>query len=151
MLNQADFEVIISDASKCIDGNITWQTNPQHALWVNFRAEIDSVSGYLLLIQGSYNPIIDALGYHLIHPPYGRIYGLDLGKEHKNPDGSRIGEKHKHRWSEIYRDKRAYVPPDITAPASDPVKVWQQFCQEAAITHNGIMEHPPDQQLNLFI
>ena len=32
-----------------------------------------------------------------------------------------VGEKHKHRWSERYRDKEAYVPTDVAAPVSDPV------------------------------
>ena len=33
-------------------------------------------------------------------------------------------------------------PPDITAEWSDPVKVWQQFCQEARLRHNGTMSMP---------
>ncbi|NJL01087.1 MAG: hypothetical protein HC910_11180 [Spirulinaceae cyanobacterium SM2_1_0] len=61
-----------------------------------------------------------------------------------------MGETHKHRWDEALRDKQAYCPPDITEPATNPVGVWQQFCQEARIAHNGIMYEPPPQQLELF-
>ena len=30
-------------------------------------------------------------------------------------------------------------------------EVWQQFCREAEIIHNGTMQAPPDQQLDLFL
>ncbi|MGH8191833.1 MAG: DUF6978 family protein, partial [Rhodanobacteraceae bacterium] len=42
-----------------------------------------------------------------------RIYGLDLGKDHHNPQCNQVGEKHKHRWTDQYRDKEAYEPRDI--------------------------------------
>ncbi len=107
-------------------------------------------SRYPAFVKGSLNPLIDALTYVIIYPPYGRIYGLDLGKDHKNPDGTRVGEKHKHRWSQVYRDKEAYVPQDITANADDPIGVWKQFCNEAQIIHNGVMHTPPPLQLSVF-
>ena len=40
------------------------------------------------------------LTYALILKTAGRIYGLDLGKDHHNPQCEQVGEKHKHRWSE---------------------------------------------------
>lgn len=142
-LFQPEFEAILSDDSKTIEGNITWQ---EESLWFKFKAEIQTQSGnYPLSMRGTYNPTILALSYHIICPPYGRIYGLDLGKDHRNPDGEQIGEKHKHRWSETYRDKEAYVPKDITASGDNPVKVWQQFCREAGIRHDGMMMPVPEQ------
>ncbi len=72
----------------------------------------------------------------------GRIYALDLGADHHNPDCNRIGEKHKHRWTETFRDKQAYVPKDITEPWDRPIEVWNQFCTEARIHHTGRMEPP---------
>ncbi|ASC69189.1 hypothetical protein XM38_001150 [Halomicronema hongdechloris C2206] len=151
MLTQAEFDQILDDPSKRIDGDITW-TNSNNTLWSQFRADIITSSDHDLFIQGSYNPVIPALSYILIYPAAGcRIYGLDLGKDHRNPDGRLVGETHKHSWTETFRDKQAYAPPDITAPASNPVEVWQQFCQEARITHNGIMAPPSDSQLDLFL
>ena len=130
-LFQSEFDAILSDDSKTIEGNITWQ---EESLWFKFKAEIQTQSGnYPLSIRGTCNPIILSLSYHVICPPYGRIYGLDLGKDHRNPDGKQVGEKHKHRWSEIYRDKEAYEPKDITASGDDPITVWKQFCREASI------------------
>ncbi|MDB9493421.1 hypothetical protein PN441_12970 [Spirulina major CS-329] len=149
MLTQAEFETLINDPAKVIDGDITWtqERSPRSG----FRVEILSPAGYPLFLKGSYNPIIVALSYHIIHRTVGRIYGLDLGKDHRNPNGQRVGEKHKHRWRESLRDKEAYIPPDITAPATEPVRVWEQFCQEAKIHHNGSMDTPPPTQLDLFL
>jgi hypothetical protein len=151
-LSQAEFEAILQDNSKTIQGDIVWQSHPQHELLLKFKAEIlADLDNYQLSLRGTYNPLIYALSYHLICPPYGRIYGLDLGKAHKNPNGEHVGDKHKHRWSEIYRDKQAYEPKDITASGDNPLKVWQQFCKEAAIRHDGVMRSIPSQQLDLFL
>ncbi|WP_072620517.1 hypothetical protein [Spirulina major] len=102
MLTQAEFETLINDPEKVIDGDITWtqERSPRSG----FRVEILSPAGYPLFLKGSYNPIIVALSYHI-----------------------------------------------ITAPATDPVRVWEQFCQEAKIHHNGRMDTPPPTQLDLFL
>lgn len=97
---------------------------------------------------GRYNRFAGTLTYALIHRTVGRIYALDLDADHHNPTCQRVGEKHKHRWSEAFRDKEAYVPADITAAWDEPITVWQQFCAEANIRHIGIM-HPPIMQEEL--
>jgi len=150
MLPQEEFEEIINDASKRIESDIAWDEDEDHSPAVEFRAEIASEAGYPLFVKGSYNPLTEKLTYALIHRGAGRIYALDLGQDHRNPNGQLVGEKHKHRWDENVRDKDAYVPTDITAPATEPVNVWQQFCAEARITHNGAMKSPPPTQLDLF-
>ena len=48
------------------------------------------------------------------------------------------------------REKEAYVPTDVTAPVSDPVSVWKEFCIEAGIQHNGRMNRPPAIQKELW-
>lgn len=94
--------------------------------------------------------IEETLTFALILKSVGRIYGLDLGKDHKNPDGDRIGKKHKHSWSVEFRDKKAYVPTDITASIFEPVTLWEQFCEEACIEHNGKLNQIPPRQEELF-
>ncbi|HQU47483.1 MAG TPA: hypothetical protein PK867_32060, partial [Pirellulales bacterium] len=142
-LSQSEFETILADATKAIRGDIEWIDDEDHSPAVEFRAEVVSEAGFPLFIRGSYNRLAQTLTYALIHRAAGRIYALDLGKDHHNPDCQNVGEKHKHRWKEQVRDKEAYVPGDITAPASDPRAVWQQFCTEAAIDHQGHMHDPP--------
>lgn len=138
-MTQAEFEAIVADASKRIDGNILWSEDEDHSPAVEFRAEVISAPGYPLFTRGSYNREARKLSYVLIHRGEGRIYGLCLGTDHHNPPCDYVGERHKHRWSESLRDKEAYVPADITVGANDLHAAWQQFCSEARIIHNGVL------------
>lgn len=155
MINQEKFEKIIVDSDKIIQGDIVWDKNKRTPPAYEFRVNIISRASYPLIVKGWYNYAANKLSYSIIYCDNEgiRIYGLDLGEDHKNPDGVKIGRKHKHRWlNEYYEDKwnrkifigdkKAYVPDDITASVTDPVGVWNQFCREAQITHNGIMHQP---------
>ncbi len=150
-LTNTEFDTILDDTSKQIDGDIDWQEDEDHSLSVEFRAEVQSDAGWPLFVRGSYNPLIPALSYMLILKTVGRVYGLDLGKDHHNPQCNQVGETHKHKWTEQFKDKEAYVPDDITHSANDPVAVWQQFCVESKITHNGRFPSPPPYQGDLFL
>ena len=150
-LTQLEFDALLADATKRIHGDIDWVEDEDHSPSVEFRAEITSDAGYPLFVRGSFNKLAKALSYTLIHRAVGRIYALDMGKDHHNPSCNNVGEKHKHRYTERYRDKDAYVPPDITAPAEDPVAVWRQFCAEASIDHAGTLHAAPPVQEDLFL
>lgn len=149
-LTNTEFQALIDDASKRIEGNIRWLEDEDHYPSVEFRVRVDSSAGYPLFARGSFNTLNKALSYTIVHSQAGRIYALDIGRDHRNPTGEFVGEKHKHRWTERFRDKFAYVPQDITAPSSDPVTVWAQFCAEAKITHAGILHPPPSIQKVIF-
>lgn len=142
MITQQEFKSILADPSKRIEGDIFWNHDKDHSPAVEFRVSLLSDPGWPIVVVGRYNPSAGTLGYALIHKGAGRIYALDLGADHHNPSCQRVGEKHKHRWSEAFRDKEAYVPGDISAPWNQPVAVWQEFCREAAITHHGVMHSP---------
>ena len=150
-MNQSEFEALMADASKTIEGEIRWSNDEDHSPAVEFRADVTSEAGHPLFIRGSYNALARTLSYVLIHKAWGRIYGLDMGKEHHNPTCDLVGETHKHRWSERFRDKEAYVPEDITALVSEPVAVWRQFCREARINHVSIMQPPHAPRLEMVI
>jgi hypothetical protein len=149
-LTSAEFEAILDDDTKQIVGDVAWAEDEDHSPSVEFRAEIVSNAGWPLFVRGSYNPLIPALSYTLILKTVGRVYALDMGKDHHNPQCNQVGEKHKHKWSEQFRDKEAYEPNDITAAVSDPVAVWAQFCIEAKLTHVGTFHAPPPLQEELF-
>jgi hypothetical protein len=138
IMTDIEFMAILQDQSKQIIGNITWSEDEDHSPSVEFRATI------VCAIP------CQTLSYALIHRGAGRVYGLDLGKDHHNPDCHNIGEKHKHHWKEGFRDHEAYVPEDTTEPVTDPCAVWKQFCTESNITHNGILHAPPPVQMDLF-
>jgi hypothetical protein len=149
-LTNAEFEALLNDSSKRIDGDIDWRSDEDHSLTLEFIVDVGSVAGWPLVVRGSYNRLVPALTYALILKTVGRIYALDLGKDHHNPQCTYVGERHKHRWTERFRDKEAYVPPDVTAQAFDPVGAWQQFCAEASIGHAGRLAAPSPIQRGLF-
>ena len=149
-LTNSEFEAILSDTSKRILENIEWQEDEDHSPAVEFRVEVKSTSGWPLFVCGSFNQLAGTLTYAMILKTAGRVYALDLGKDHHNPQCNQVGEKHKHRWTEQFRDKEAYVPPDITTGVEDPVTVWQQFCAEANITHHRTMETPKPPRGDFF-
>jgi hypothetical protein len=148
---RTEFETLLNDESKRLEGDIIWEEDEDHSPCLEFRAELLSDSGWPLFVRGSFNPLIPALFYVLILKSTGRIYGLDMGKDHHNPQCAQVGEKHKHCWSEQFRDKEAYEPTDITAGVDDPVAVWAQFCAEARIEHRGAMRRPPPHTGDLFL
>lgn len=145
-MKDEEFRSILEDSSKSVDGDIDWREDEDHSPAVEFRVDVQSNSGWPLVICGSFNGLARTLTYAMIHRGVGRVYALDLGKDHRNPSGALVGEKHKHRWTEQYRDKEAYAPHDITATVDDPVEVWGQFCVEAGITHQGVLKPPPPVQ-----
>ena len=146
MLTQQEFETILADETKIVEGDLVWRQDEDHAPALEFRAEIRSEAGYPLFVVGRYNPMAGTLSFALIHRSAGRIYALDLGADHHNPSCERVGDKHKHRWTEAFRDKEAYVPDDVTAPWNAPVAVWKQFCKEANLRHVGRLAAPVVQQ-----
>lgn len=93
-LSAAEYRDIIDDDSKRIVGDIAWEGRPT-APSRQFRVDVDSESGHPLSIKGWYNAHSNKLSYALIHQGAGRIHGLDLGAEHINPDGERMGEAQK--------------------------------------------------------
>ena len=145
-LTDDEFAVIMEDETKCIGDDVTWGEDEDHSPAQEFRVRVESANGWPLFVNGRYNPVAATLTYVLVLKTTGRIYSLDLGKDHHNPQCEQVGEKHKHRWSERYGDKEAYVPDDVNAPVSDPVAVWDQFCAEARIRHDGRMNRPTIQE-----
>ena len=143
-LTQTEYNAIFADKAKRIVGDITWKRTGNR-MASEFRIDIESNEEYPLFLKGWYNPFSGKLSYAIIHRIVGRIYGLDLGTEHINPDGNLVGEKHKNYWLPGSRDKWAFVPEDITEPWDRPAEVWVQFCAEANLEHSGKM-HPPDVQ-----
>ena len=138
-LNESDVLAIVADGSKTIEGDIVWEAVTAMRLAQRFRVSVASDQWDGLMLQGWFSPAGRKLSYTLFIPEHGRIYGLDLGAEHVNPDGERLRGTHKARWTDEYEDRLAYVPEDITAEWWQPLLAWQQFCAEASLRHAGTM------------
>ena len=141
-LSQQEFESILTDETKYIAADIYWRDDVDHSHAREFRVNVQSESGYSLFVTGRYNSYTGKLSYSFILRGTGRIYGLDLGADHRNPDRKMLRGKHKNYWVPGSRDNWAYVPEDITEPWDRPVEVWGQFCEEANLQHRGRM-YPP--------
>lgn len=150
-LLDTEFEAILADGSKQIQGNISWSEDEDHSPCVEFTTKVLSDAGWPLFVKGSCNRLAQTLSFALILKSEGRIYALDIGKDHHNPQCTQVGDTHKHRWHEQFRDKEAYMPTDITAPVSDPQEVWRQFCTEAGMRHDGMLDKPPVIQGELLL
>lgn len=144
-LSQQEYNAIIDDDTKVIAEDIAWQPRSNSPAR-EFRIDIDSDEGYPIFVKGWYNPSSGKLSYAIIHRSVGRIYGLDLGAEHRNPNGELVGEKHKNYWIPGSRDKWAYVPNDITETWNRPVAVWKQFCDEVHLQHTSTIQYPLTQR-----
>lgn len=146
MITQQELDAILADTTKVIESDISWREDADHSPAHEFRVDVRSEPGWPLVVVGRYNPYAGKLSYILLHRSAGRIYGLDVGADHHNPSCQRVGEKHKHRWTDDFRDKDAYVPSDITALWDRPQEVWEQFCREANIDHQGRFDPPAIQE-----
>lgn len=150
--SEKDFQILIMDNSKEILGDITWEEDRNHQGSLIFVTEIQSNLNYPIYLTASFNFKRGTLSFSIIHKDVGRIYGLDMGQTHRNrATGKKTGRVHKHRWTDLYKIQDAYVPSDITKPYNDVIGVWQEFCLESKIIHNGKMLGLPDsRQLKLF-
>ena len=138
-----EYKAIIDDDAKSISENIVWHDVPGDPAAQEFRVNVYCPAVDEMFIKGRYNPFAGKLTYALVIPGVGRIYGLDLGMNHRNPNGEYAGRAHKNYWVNGAEDRWAYAPQDITASVNDPVRVWRQFCAEANIRHTGTMTSPP--------
>ena len=143
MLTDAEWRAIMADESKRIQGDLEWDEEEGRSPVQRFRTEVTSAAGRPLAVQGRYNPLTGSLSYALILRTEGRIYGLDMGKEHHNPRCDRVGAVHTHSWSERFRDQEAHAPRGAAARDADPVAAWARFCAAARIAHDGLLERPP--------
>ena len=141
-ISEEEVESILADSTKHIAGDIVWTDDVDHSPAKEFRVEVQTDTEFPLFVAGRFNPFSGKLTFAFILRGTGRVYALDLGKDHRNPQGVRIGEKHKHRWMDGFRDTSAYVPVDITETWDRPLAVWVQFCAEARLRHDGMMHAP---------
>ena len=80
MLTPGEFEDLLADGGKRIEGDIVWAPDSRHPGAMAFRAEVVSDAGYPLFVAGWHNPRMGKLSYALIHRQVGRIYALGSGR-----------------------------------------------------------------------
>ena len=94
MITQQEFESILEDGTKRIEGDIRWNDSKDHPPAQQFRVKVLSNPGWPLTAIAWWNPRSGKLSYLLRHDVAGRIIGLDLGRvAHRNPTSELLDER----------------------------------------------------------
>lgn len=142
----------LNDTTKKVEIDIRWKEDDDHSPTQEFMVDILNAQGLPVVLKGTFNGLAKSLSFVVLLKGTGRIYALDLGAEHRNPDTRElVGRKHKHKWTDAHRDKWAYCPEDITETVENISGVWQQFCAEVRLVHNGTFYNPEPIQQELFL
>ncbi|HXG33898.1 MAG TPA: hypothetical protein VNJ11_11070 [Bryobacteraceae bacterium] len=140
-LNEAEVASVLEKA-KWIEEDVEWRRRPGYQ---EFSVEVRSESvGHAMVLKGV---ITEATGYFKLHLFAGSqpIVMLHAGKVHHNPDCEKLHERiHKHVWTDAYREKRAYVPTELTV--SDWASVFHGFLRECNIGFRGRFVAPAIQR-----
>lgn len=107
----------IMKKQKRIVGNIAWIEKPNRDQIFEFIVplEMDNFNEKLELIVNR-NEKISKFSFTIVYNGIARIKSLDIGKGHRNPPDRKenVGRKHKHTWTNEWKDQWAYCPDDIT-------------------------------------
>ena len=109
------------------------------------RGDVAGVEGFDLAVEVTWNPRSDKASACLfvkhVKPLWSRIYGVDLGEDHHNPDCQLTGDPHRHdKWSVKYGVKFGSAAPDLVG-RSVP-EMFGMFLEECGIEMPGTLVMP---------
>ncbi len=138
ILTEAEAERIVA-LPKRITGQNQWEERDDHNWYTEM--EIEANEQLPLRLYGRYNP---RTGNYTFIFFCGRLNlrRLDIGKRHHNPDCQNVGTRHKHTWTDRYRDKWAYEPPEMQ-DIETIREAFTKFLAECHITLEGRFIEPP--------
>ena len=137
----------IINSPKRITEPIVWKEIRPRTMIFSFSVPIkvdrDDIT---LTLEGSYNMRLPTkFSFKIMLNGKLRIKALDMGRSHRRPgDHVRVGKKtkkHKHTWTDEYKDNWAYEPDDITTGGSIE-KVFWEFLAECNIIYEGEFSLP---------
>lgn len=105
--------------------------------YMKARAAVESSTGFDLAVEVTYNPNVAKMSGCLfarhVKPNWARLYGVDIGDDHHNPDCQMTGDPHRHnRWSVAHGSRVASPAPEFAGLARDAV--IELFLSECGIT-----------------
>lgn len=118
------------------DQAIEWQEGEGYQ---QFQVPVQCEETYALQLIGIFTPATRAYRFNLFLGSQ-PIRMLHVGKTHHNPDCTRIGERHKHKWTDAHDEHWAYEPEDIDF--SDMERAFWTFLKECAIDYKGRFKKP---------
>jgi len=136
------------ESPKTITDQIKWIEKPNRDQIFEFIVDVNTdLPNTKLTLVVNRNEKLRKYSFTLVYNGTARIKSLDIGKGHRNPPDRRVnvGKKHKHTWTNQWRDQWAYVPDDITDGAPFE-QVFQEFLLECNITYRGVLPPLPTSQ-----
>jgi len=141
----------IMHAPKAITEEIKWSAKRDRDHVLEFIVPIETSDPNIKLqLVANMNTKIRKFSLTIVYNGIARIKSLDIGKGHKNPPDRRVnvGKKHKHTWTDAWKDQWAYKPDDITDGAPFEQVFWE-FLKECNITFEGNLPPVPHIQEEL--
>lgn len=104
-----------------------------------FQVPVQCEEAYALRLIGVFTPATKAYRFNLFLGSQ-PIRMLHVGKVHRNPNHTRVGSQHKHKWTDVHDEHWAYAPEDIDF--SDMESAFWTFLKECAIDYDGQFRKP---------
>lgn len=138
----------IMHATKTIPGDLAWNYDSSEA-WAKSELKVINTLGMDLRIFANVNMNEPSLfTFALIANRAFRIRGLCVNRGHQNKhtnDEVWHPGTHKHRWTDICRDRFAYTPDERISGEIE--EAFRQFCVECNVSFDGRVGPIPDRQL----
>lgn len=128
----------VMELRKWIDVEDTVQWNRADG-YQEFEVPIQCEEAYDLSLKGVLTEVTGYLKLNLFLGSF-PIRMLHIGKRHRNPDGTRIGPRHKHLWTDEHAERWAYEPDDIDF--TDTESAFWSFLEECSIEYQGAFVKP---------
>lgn len=152
MLSEAQVERILTEGF-VLEDDIRWAPQPSNPNWLQFGAFLDAgteasvrINMAVSMLRREKYKIVLLRGEQVLRR-------LDVRGSHRNPrtagGESWCASTHKHRWTDIYADKAAYTPTDISASTFNSGEyevTFLEFCGECNIDFRGQWQDPPEQR-----
>jgi hypothetical protein len=112
------------------------------------RGEVQSQTGFELFVEVTWSPKATKASacffVKRVKPLWSRVFGIDLGDDHHNPDCVMTGDPHRHnRWSVKHGARYGTPAPDLQGKTVP--EMFDVFLRECKIQMAGAIVMPPIQ------
>jgi|Deesub1362A_J573_1020465.scaffolds.fasta_scaffold01433_5 hypothetical protein len=136
-ITEEEIEDIVVNIKKEITDPIEWAY--KHGIH-KFKVDVQNEDGYPLKLVGTFSFRSGNFSFALLLRNR-RIRGLDCGRKvHHNPECEKIKGVHKHKWTDAYQDKEAYIPSEVDC--SSIVGALRAFIEECNIKLKATIRKP---------
>ncbi len=142
-MTKQEFEILRNLPNKTIESDIIWQEEKGMGSNLIFKdVEVINSIGILILVNGTYKPILSSVTFNFVVHSVGPICRIDVnGTLHKE-----AGRTHKHELQKPDdsqpQNNLPYAIARLDLNDKTPYQVWRIFCKQANIIHKGKFVEP---------